>query len=449
MSITGKNTKSIRKKDVKESKSLSSGFVKLTFAHEASAGETGINLGSLVTPASWTSQGNTQPSTQRLLEAKLFQFKDNLKIVSSLRGELMKISYRVSSNSQITFNGFAAEEGEIFEGTIDSNPVSGIQVIDAKQPVADGDLADGDTDFPIGFTTRTNADQIVVFRNGLEQKRNSNNSSTVTDGNYYVVDNGSGYGSLIRFNVAASGSNDYVKVTAIGGVVESPTNSTWDELEKVQGQIDAIVPTVSALAGVPETDFQAAPNNVDLRQFGAVLNGLLDVRVPIVSDWVSFTPTGTWTNTTYSGRWRQVLDHYEIEYEIDITGAPAGGIQDLSIPVGENIDFTGLAYSDIGISVGWGTSTANAQSSGFNIYGYINSGFGDIVRLRAERIDVNGPNGEETPREDNLGSGGYEMNSVSNNWNSNDKISLKVTIPIQGLNSHQTLKEHLEDKGIL
>jgi hypothetical protein len=39
-------------------------------------------------------------------------------------------------------------------------------------------------------------------------------------------------------------------------------------IENVQGQIDQIVPTVAALAGVPEANFQISPNSVDLKQFG-------------------------------------------------------------------------------------------------------------------------------------------------------------------------------------
>lgn len=269
MSLPAKNLKSFRKKDVKESKALSNGFTKLVFAHKASAGDTGIDLGSLVIPPEMSVLGFVNPTPSRLLEARLFQFKDNLELTSSSKNTLIQsLSYRVASNSRIQFEGFTAEEGEIFTGVIDSNPISGIQVVDSKTPVADGDLTDGNIDFTIGFSTSAIRQEILVVRNGLIQKRNSNNSSTVLDGNYYVVDSGSGSGNVIRFNVAASGQDDSIIVTAIGGQIESPTNSTWDELEKVQGQIDALVPTVAELADVPETDFQAAPNNVDLKQFG-------------------------------------------------------------------------------------------------------------------------------------------------------------------------------------
>lgn len=50
--------------------------------------------------------------------------------------------------------------------------------------------------------------------------------------------------------------------------MEKPQASQLAEIERLQGQLDAIVTTVADLAGVPETDFRAAPNNVDLKVFG-------------------------------------------------------------------------------------------------------------------------------------------------------------------------------------
>jgi hypothetical protein len=282
MSITGKNTKVIRKKEVAESKSLSQGFEKLTFATVLSAGATGIDINALIPPAGWTTSGRVNPSPSRIAEARMFQFKDNIEIISSLRGVLMKESFSVVSNSQINFVGFTAEEGEAYEVAIDANPINSIQVIAAKQPVAQGDLAIGVTDFPLGFSTKTTADEIVVFRNGLEQKRNTNNSDTVLDGNYYVVDAGSGFGNVVRFNTAPVGQDDYIKVTAIGGIVESPTNNTWNEIEVLQGQINAMAPDLALATGNPVTDYQSAPNAVDAAQFGSRVidaeNDIIDLQ---------------------------------------------------------------------------------------------------------------------------------------------------------------------------
>lgn len=39
-------------------------------------------------------------------------------------------------------------------------------------------------------------------------------------------------------------------------------------IERLQGQIDQMVPVLAAAAGVPESTFQTGPNDVDLKQFG-------------------------------------------------------------------------------------------------------------------------------------------------------------------------------------
>jgi hypothetical protein len=280
MSISGRNGKVLRKVDLVQSKSLVQGLTKVVFYHKADLGDEGINLGALVMPTEVSSLGETNPSSSRLLEARLFANKANLTLVSSFRGILQKgLSYRVTSNSQIVFVGFTAEDGEIFTGTIDSNSSNSLQVIDAKQQTSEGDLDDTETDFAIGFSTRTGREEVLVTRNGLVQKRNTNNSDTVLDGNYYIVDAGNGYGSVVRFNVAAVGT-EYVKVTSLGNIVESPTDSTWDEIEKLQGQIDKLVEVVAVDTGLPETEFQAAPNNVDLRAFGDRVLGLEEPGSP-------------------------------------------------------------------------------------------------------------------------------------------------------------------------
>lgn len=320
--LTGKNTKVIRKKEVAESKSLSQGFEKLTFATVLSAGATGIDINALIPPTGWTTSGRVNPSPSRIAEARMFQFKDNITIQSSLpeRNPLMKQSFSVASNSQINFVGFTAEEGEEFEVTIDANPISSIQVIAAKTPVTEGDLAVGVTDFAIGFSTPTTSNDIVVFRGGLEQKRNTSNSDTVLDGNYYVVDNGSGFGSVIRFNNAPVGQEDYIKVTAIGGVVESPTNSTWDEIQVLQGQLNAIAADLALTTGNPVTDYQSSPNDVDVSQFGSrVIQAEADIdsleafgfafgstnsTTGVVED--SAVPSIGFTPTTYEDRWQKV-----------------------------------------------------------------------------------------------------------------------------------------------
>lgn len=280
MSVTGKGSLSIRKEDVREQKSLTVGFKKITFAHKATLGATGINLGSLTVPTEMSSVGFTNPTAAELLAAQLLFYRKNLTLVSSIKGPLMDyLSYDISSSSRISFNGFTAEDGEIFIGTIDYNARNGFPLVDAAPLVSSGTLAVAVTDFNVGQMFEVNkyssqqVGAVIVYRNGVQQFRNTGNSSTVLDANYYEVNNGSGTGQIIRFNNAPVGDSDSILVVSNGLLAYNPDGSALQQIEALAGKIDAMVPTLADLAGVPETDFQAAPSNVDLKSFGdAVLS---------------------------------------------------------------------------------------------------------------------------------------------------------------------------------
>lgn len=58
-----------------------------------------------------------------------------------------------------------------------------------------------------------------------------------------------------------------------------------------------------------------------------------------ITDWVSYTPTGSWTtNTTYSGRWRRVGDQLEVRGAVNLTGAPNAANLTINLPTGFTID---------------------------------------------------------------------------------------------------------------
>lgn len=59
---------------------------------------------------------------------------------------------------------------------------------------------------------------------------------------------------------------------------------------------------------------------------------------PVVTDWQSYTPTGTWvTNATYTGKWRRVGDSMEVSANIAVSGAVTGNFS-LNLPSGYSID---------------------------------------------------------------------------------------------------------------
>ena len=272
MSIIGKGSLSLKKKDVAEQKSIALGFKKVRFAHKATFGDTGINLTSLVTPTEMSTYGFVNPSVGTLSTAQLNFFRNNLKLVSSFRGQLIdQLSYIVSSSTQINFVDFTAEDGEIFTGTLDEAPATSLSVVDGRTIVASGILLAGQTDFNIGtpITINQNPSQqigavMVYVDRGLQFRKVGN--TTTGDGDYIEVPVAGGLGSLIRFNT--SGVDRFITVVSNGVVAERPDGSMMAAIERVQGQVDAMVPTLATVAGVPTTTFQTAPNSVDLKQFG-------------------------------------------------------------------------------------------------------------------------------------------------------------------------------------
>lgn len=84
-----------------------------------------------------------------------------------------------------------------------------------------------------------------------------------------------------------------------------------------------------------------------------------------VTDWTSFTPTGTWSaNVAYTGKWRRVGDSAEIEETVTASGAPTG-TQTFNLPSGLTIDTTKIGASDTGYNI---LGTGNAYDSGVNSY---------------------------------------------------------------------------------
>lgn len=272
MSLLGKGASSFKKKDVMEQKGIALGFKKIRFAHKATAGDTGINLTSMTTPTEMSTYGFVNPNATELARAQINLFRNNLKLVSSTKGLLIdQLSYTVASSTQINFIDFTADDGEIFTGWLDEAPTTSLSVVDGQNIVSSGILTAGSTDFNIGMPIPINQNSsqqigaVMVFVDRALAYRKVGNV-TGGDGDYIEVPVAGGLGSLIRFN--ASGVDRFVTVVSNGVVAERPDGSMTAMIERVQSQVDLLVPTVAALAGVPTTNFQSAPNSVDLKQFG-------------------------------------------------------------------------------------------------------------------------------------------------------------------------------------
>ena len=287
MSVTGTGSLSLRKVDLEGSKPIAIAFKKLVFATQATAGDTGITLTALTTPTQMSSTGFVQPTAAELASAQILYFRKNLKIISSVRGELMDfLSYSCASNSRINFNGFTALANEIFIGIIDHSPSTGLNVVDAAPLVSTGTLTAGlqdyntSTAFEVNKYPTVQLGNVLVYVDGVLQHRNTGNVTAVpsADGNYQEIDNGSGLGTVIRFNTITAYNRNII-VVSNGLLVNRPNDSRDQALESLAGQIDKMIPDLAAATGNPTTTYQGAPNNVDIKSFGDSVNKLQRYRI--------------------------------------------------------------------------------------------------------------------------------------------------------------------------
>ena len=272
--VQGKNSKSYKKKNTSDQNQPHTGVKNITFAHLFSnAGETFIPFDSLVTPPEWSTSGLVNPTSQSLLSAQLQVFKNNVTVTSSARGLIQKSEYIVHAN-RIEFKNITSLVNEVFEVEVADILVTGNLIVDTRGIRVEGVLAAGTADFNVGYQVDVFDEEVIVFRDGQQMFRDINNAGD-DSGNYYYLDtDGDGKSSVIRFNIPAGVADDAILVVSTGHIVDSPNVSTFQQIEYLAGQLDAIVPTVAALAGVPESNFRAGPNSVDLTQFGNLLLNL-------------------------------------------------------------------------------------------------------------------------------------------------------------------------------
>ncbi|CAB5221418.1 Intramolecular chaperone auto-processing domain containing protein [uncultured Caudovirales phage] len=273
--LTGGTALSYRKQDLTNQKHPAVGFSKLAFSHKAVLGDLGISLLSLTLPPELAVNGLSNPSGSELLNTNLLLYKNNITLVSSVRGVLQHgVSYLIPSSSQINFLNFTASDGEVFTGIVDYVASNGVRVVDGQAITASGVLGGDSRDFSVGtpFTVgkylNAQVGSVLVFLDGILQKRNTGNSATVLDGSYYELDLGNGLGSVIRFN-SASGTSRNVLVVSNGLLCDRPDGSLVASIEKLQGQINNMASYVATLAATSSTAvLGTTPTYLDLKTFG-------------------------------------------------------------------------------------------------------------------------------------------------------------------------------------
>lgn len=260
----GKGATSLKKDTAQPSLIPQVGFKNTQFMHSASAGDTTIDLQALNVPAIATANGFVQPSGSDLAATNILQFKQNIRLESSVRTMTQFVDYVISGPQTIKLI-VAAVEGEIFTGTISANPRSGSTILDASATPVTGVLPAGQTDFSTGpYAVGKNPGAqhgafMVVVDNQIAYRNFGNEATGV--GDYYEL------AGIIRFNTTDTVDRN-VSLIPIGAIVEQPDGSQLAMVEAVNSKIDAVIPTVAALAGVPESNFGITPTNADLKAFG-------------------------------------------------------------------------------------------------------------------------------------------------------------------------------------
>lgn len=265
---TGKGSKSIRKSQLGNDLLPTVGFLNYVIKHKATAGQTTINLGSLNVPTEATALGFIQPSGAALSSIDLSRFKNNVKVQSKARGLMDNpIEYRITGQQEITLNVSAAE-GEIFTITVDSQPKSIVNFTSAQPKVYSYTLAAGTTDIPAGsYTVNANpgedvGDFMVLIDRQL-QYRNTDNG--LTGGDYQEI------AGFVRMNTPDLINDRKVTLVWVGALVDNPQDSQLAMIQVLHGQLNALIPTVAAVAGVSEASLQVSPTDPDLAAFAATV----------------------------------------------------------------------------------------------------------------------------------------------------------------------------------
>ena len=152
----------------------------------------------------------------------------------------------------------------------------------------------------------------------------------------YDVTNSSWLTSAGNFNLIQSSGSGYVT-----GTVQ--TNATTANIRLCVYNANA----TSGAATLTLDDFYVGPQTAPL--------------APAMSDYTSWTPTGTWsTNTTYTGWFKRTGDSLSLIVKLALAGAPTSASLTVTLPNGYNIDTTKLpgtpANQPLGIVTGQGAA---------------------------------------------------------------------------------------------
>ncbi len=276
--ITGQEDISYRAEDLVDSTEL--GTSALIFAHEASGGESSIDLTAITTPAVLSANGFTNPSPAEIAAARLLFYRKNLRLYSSVRGRMHDYdAYVVSTSTVISFVGFTLLPGEIIKGEVSETQRTGTVLADLREFRTTYFLPAGQTVVPLGVTYRVNANSAMqgssvrVYQDGIRIVRNENNAaaSPSANGNYQEIDAGSGYGNSIELNVPA-GINGSVIDVDFGVFTTEGSVELFSSLERLAGICYGMASDLALATGNPVSNYMTASlSEIDRATYAATV----------------------------------------------------------------------------------------------------------------------------------------------------------------------------------
>ena len=149
-------------------------------------------------------------------------------------------------------------------------------------------------------------------------------------------------------------------------------------------------------------------------------------RGSVVTDWASFTPTGSWTaNTTYTGSWRRIGDSAHIHVKIALSGAPTAANLTVNLPSGMTIDTSKL---NTGANMSLALASGETLSAGAGHDVAV-----DYQSTTSVRVLVKNAGGTY------LTQPAYVTNLVPATYALNDHITFSYMVPIVGWSANSNI----------
>lgn len=213
---------------------------------------------------------------------------------------------------------------------------------------------------------------------GVYTSNNATANSTATPSLYIETGNktaGTGDSGNINVQPGTSLGGNPGTINLSGGIKHAYVSlNTTQSLTLAQtlintvGTITLTLPPVSGLEGKYYTFTHTGTSLTDVVTIdgngGETINGVSDFQLHLFGEsvtlycdgaiwrvsnryipsvWTSFTPTGSFTNTTYTGLWRRSGDSAEVQIKGTLTGTPGAATLSVDLPTNMTIDTAKLS----------------------------------------------------------------------------------------------------------